>query len=123
MTAAKRQLVVSTVVVAFVIPLRVAMWCAGALGAKARATWLRARTAGVPIVAYVVTGLASLLVVSTVFYPVWDAGNLQTSWGGPTLVGAWLTHAALALAVLLVIALALALWRPPGTRSGKRRSL
>lgn len=117
-----RRLVVDTVVVAFVLPLRVAMWAACALGAKSSATRLRARTAGVPIVAYVVTGAVCLLVVSTVFYPVWDAGNLQDSWGGPTLVGAWATHFALALGVLLAVGLLFALWRPPGATSGKGRS-
>lgn len=57
---------------------------------------------------------------SGIFYPVFDAGDLRGSWGGPTLLGAWLVHLALSLAFLLVVALPFALWRPPMT--GKHRS-
>ena len=118
-----RQPVVSTVVVAFVLPLRVAAWAAGALGADSSATRLRALTVGVPIAAHVVTGVVWFpLLVSGIFYPVFDAGNLQNSWGGPTLVGAWGTHLALAFGLLLAVAFPFALWRPPGTISGKHRS-
>jgi len=121
--AAMRRPVVSTVEVAFVLPLRVAAWAAGALGADSRATRLRALTAGVPIAAYAVTGVVwFFLLHSGIFYPVFDAGNLQNSWGGPTLVGAWVTHLALALGLLLAVAFPFALWRPPGTISGKHRS-
>jgi hypothetical protein len=115
-----RRLVASTVVVAFVLPLRVAAWAADALGADSRATRLRALTTGVPIVAYVVTGAAWFpLSVSGIFYPVLDAGDLQNSWGGPTLIGAWVTHLALAAALLLAVAFPFALWRPPGVIARK----
>jgi hypothetical protein len=118
-----RRLVVSTVVVAVVLPLRVAAWAAGPLGAHTSATRLRALTAGVPIAAYVVTGVVWFpLLHSGIFYPVFDAGNLQNSWGGPTLVGAWATHFALALGLLLAVAFPFAVWRPPGTISRGHRS-
>ena len=113
----------STVVVAFVLPLRVAGWAVGALGADSSAARLRALTAGVPIAAYLVTGVAwFFLLHSGIFYPVFDAGDLPGSWGGPTLVGAWVTHLALAVGLLLAVAFPFALWRPPGTTSGKHRS-
>jgi hypothetical protein len=118
-----RRPVISTVVVAFVLPLRIAAWAAGALGAHSSATRLRALTAGVPIAAYVVTGVVRFFLLhSGIFYPVFDAGNLQNSWGGPTLVGAWVTHLALALGLLVAVAFPFALWRPPGTISRRHRS-
>ena len=117
-----RRPVFSTVGVAFVVPLRIVGWVAGALGAHSRARRLRARTAGVPVVAYVLTGLIWIpLLVSGVFYPVFDGRNLQHSWGGPTLVGAWVTHLTLAFGMLLAVAFLFALWRPPGTISRGRR--
>lgn len=117
-----RRLVVNSIVVAFVLPLRIAAWAAGGLGADRSATRLRALTAGVPIAAYAVTGVVWFFVLhSGIFYPVFDAGDLQNSWGGPTLVGAWVVHLALALGLLLVVAFPFALWRPPGT-TGKHRS-
>jgi len=118
-----RRPVVGTVVVAFALPLRVAARAAGALGADGSVTRLRALTVGVPIAAYVVTGVVwCLLLHSGIFYPVFDAGNLQNSWGGPTLVGAWVTHLALAFGLLLAVAFPFALWRPPGTASAKHGS-
>ena len=121
--AAMRRPVVSTVVVAFVLPLRVAAWAAGALGVDSSATRLRALTVGVPVAAYAVTGVVwFFLLVSGIFYPVFDAGNLQNSWGGPTLIGAWVTHLALAVGLLLAVAFPFALWRQPGTISRAHRS-
>ena len=123
MTAALRRLVVSTIVVAFVLPLRVAAWAAGGLGADRSAARLRALTAGAPIAAYVVTGVVwFFLLHSGIFYPVFDAGNLQNSWGGPTLVGAWVVHLALALGLLLVVAFPFALWGPRGMVSRRHHS-
>ncbi len=118
-----RRLVVNSIVVAFVLPLGIAAWSANGLGAYRSATRLRALTAGVPISAYILTGVAwFFLLHSGVFYPVFDAGDLQGSWGGPTLVGAWVVHFALALGLLLVLAFPFALWRPPGTTGGHRSS-
>ncbi len=118
------RLVVDSIVVAFVLPLRITAWAARGLGAGRSATQLRAVTAGVPIAAYVVTGAAwFFLLHSGIFYPLFDAGDLQGSWGGPTLVGAWAVHLALASGFLLIVAFPFALWgagrrdRPP-TRRG-----
>ena len=49
--------VVNTVVVALVIPLRIAAWAAGGQGVGCSAKRLRVLTAGVTIAAYVVTGV------------------------------------------------------------------
>jgi hypothetical protein len=117
-----RRLVVNSIVVAFVLPLHIAAWAAGGLGAERSVTRLRAVTAGVPVAAYIVTGVAWFFVLhSGIFYPVFDAGDLQNSWGGPTLVGAWVVHLALALGLLFVVAFPFARWRPPGT-TGKHSS-
>jgi hypothetical protein len=80
---------------------------------------LRALAAVVPVV------LAGYLVARGWLYPFWpdtigaighpftaDPG-LSGAWGGPTLVGAWLVHAMLALGMQVVcLALVRALYRP-----------
>jgi len=40
-----------------------------------------------------------------------DSANLNNSWGGPTLAGAWAVHLALGVALLLAVALPFALWQ------------
>ncbi|MGU3437379.1 hypothetical protein ACNHUS_30755 [Actinomycetes bacterium M1A6_2h] len=50
--------------------------------------------------------LVALTVVRGVFYPaVVRDGSYATSWGGPTLAGAWAVH--LAIGVLLTVAVGL----------------
>jgi hypothetical protein len=61
------RLVVNSVVVAFALPLCIAAWAAGGLGAGRSVAWF-------------------LLLHSGIFYPVFDAGDLQGSWGGRTLL-------------------------------------
>ena len=39
---------------------------------------------------------------NVLLYGLTDGGSTETSWGGPTLAGAWATHAAIALALLPV---------------------
>ena len=68
------------VVVAFVLPLRIAGWAASGLVADRRATQLRTLTAGVPVAAYVATGAAGSSLHGGIFYPLFDAGDLQNSW-------------------------------------------
>jgi hypothetical protein len=112
LTVAMPRPVVDPVVVEFALPLRIAAWAARGLGAHRSATQRRALTAGVPIAAYLVTGVAWFFLLHIgIFYPVFDAGDLQGSWGGPTLVGAWAVHLALASGFLLIVALPFALWR------------
>ena len=52
----------------------------------------------------VITGLAAL---NGFLYPLLDAHDYQHSWGGPTLIGAWAAHAALAVPLILATAWAL----------------
>ena len=58
---------------------------------------------------WLIVGLRSVL------YPVIAADDLQDSWGGPTLVGAWAVHLGLGVAILLAVSFVLAWWRPPLT--------
>ncbi len=52
------------------------------------------------------------------FYPVFDAGNLKNSLGGPTLAGAWVTHFAIGIGVLFGVALPFALLKSHTLPSG-----
>src|SRR5262249_27247866 len=85
-----------TLVVAAALPLRPGWGIGGGVGAAATAARLRELTAGVPLVAYIATGVVwALLLPNGVLYPVFDSSNLERSWGGPTLAGAWAVHLAL----------------------------
>jgi hypothetical protein len=114
---------IAAFVVAVALPARVASWIARALGADRVATRLRDLTSDVQIAAYVVTGLIWVpLVAIGVCYPATDAGNLQNSWGGPTLVGAWLTHLAGYVGVLLAVSSPFALRKRTRTACDTRPS-
>jgi hypothetical protein len=72
------------------------------------------RAGGVSVVSLVLTGPLWLIVVLRgVLYPLIGADDLQDSWGGPTLAGAWAAHFALVVAILLAVSFVLAWWRPP----------
>jgi hypothetical protein len=43
-----------------------------------------------------------------VLYPVVGLDDLEDSWGGPTLVGAWAVHLAIGVAALVVVSFAVA---------------
>ncbi|WP_246096056.1 hypothetical protein [Streptomyces botrytidirepellens] len=45
--------------------------------------------------------LAGQALFNALLYPLVDAHDYQRSWGGPTLVGAWLVHAAVAVPVVV----------------------
>src|SRR5215472_844451 len=107
----------ATVLVAAVLPVRIVSWIAAGAGAASVAGRLRALTHGIPAAAYVVTGLAWVpLVPDGILYPLFDSANLNHSWGGPTLIGAWAVHLALGLALLLAVALPFALWQRRSAR-------
>lgn len=66
-----------------------------------------------------------LLTFRGVLYPAFGADDLDQSWGGPTLVGAWVTHLVVGLAALGVASLAVALatgsrWSNVSDGSGPR---
>jgi len=54
-------------------------------------------SAGAGVVAWFLTLLAGLVLVRGLAYPLVAANAYETSWGGPTLAGAWAVHAALGL--------------------------
>ncbi|MEV0062380.1 hypothetical protein [Nocardia sp. NPDC050718] len=54
-------------------------------------------SAGTGLVAWFLTLLAGLVLIRGLAYPLVAANAYETAWGGPTLVGAWLVHAALGL--------------------------
>ncbi|GGN81711.1 hypothetical protein [Nocardia rhizosphaerihabitans] len=56
-------------------------------------------SAGVGIVAWFLIMLTALGLVRGLAYPLVAAGDYETSWGGPTLAGAWLVHAAVGLVI------------------------
>ena len=118
--AVMRLKIKGTVAVAAALPMRVASWIARAVGAAQTAGRLCRLTTGVPLAAYLATGVIwAFLLPNGVLYPVFDSANLNHSWGGPTLAGAWAVHFALGVGVLLVVALPFALWRPPQATSGR----
>ncbi|MGY4103237.1 hypothetical protein ACW2Q0_27305 [Nocardia sp. R16R-3T] len=52
--------------------------------------------------------LATIAVVRGIFYPLIADNDLEHSWGGPTLAGAWAVHALLGVGLLPVWGLVLA---------------
>lgn len=56
---------------------------------------------GLGLVAWFVTLISTQAAVNGALYPLLDAHDYEHSWGGPTLAGAWATHAALAVPVVV----------------------
>ena len=105
------------VLVAAALPIRIASQIAAAAGAARAARRLRAMTHGIPAAAYLATAIVWLpLVPDGIFYPLFDSANLDHSWGGPTLAGAWAVHLALGLGLLLAVALPFAVWQRRSAR-------
>ncbi|MEU6187935.1 hypothetical protein [Nocardia sp. NPDC047038] len=63
---------------------------------------------GVGLVTWFLAFLAALGAFRGVCYPLVASDDLEDSWGGPTLAGAWAVHAALGVGLLPVWLLALA---------------
>jgi hypothetical protein len=65
----------------------------------------------IPIDAYILTALVwALIIWRGAMYPAFGSEkHLSSSWGGPTLAGAWAVHFAITIGALLVVSLALAL--------------
>ncbi|MFE9957322.1 hypothetical protein [Micromonospora sp. NPDC005299] len=67
---------------------------------------LRYRLAGLPfeLVSFALLAPAwAIFIARGVLYPVFGADHLEQSWGGPSLVGAWLAHAIQGPPLLLII--------------------
>jgi len=70
--------------------------------------------AGVPFIALVLTAPLWLIVLLRgVLYPALGSSDLEHSWGGPTLIGAWAVHLVIGVVLLLAASLLLALWHRP----------
>jgi hypothetical protein len=70
----------------------------------------------------VITAPAWLLLATRgVLYPLFGSDDLDNSWGGPTLVGAWAAHFAVGVAVLLAVSFILAAFGSPGAARRPRR--
>jgi hypothetical protein len=104
----------NTLVVATALPAVIMAGIATATHRVELAARLRQRAVGVSVVSLVLTGPLWLIITwRGVLYPLTGADDLQDSWGGPTLVGAWAAHLGLGVAILLAVAFVLAWWRPP----------
>jgi ABC-type sugar transport system permease subunit len=65
---------------------------------------------GIPTVSYILTSLLWALIVwrGLLYSALGGAKNLRSSWGGPTLAGAWATHLAITVGALLAVSLVIA---------------
>ncbi|WP_067466539.1 hypothetical protein [Nocardia amamiensis] len=63
---------------------------------------------GVGLLAWFLAFLAVIAAIRGICYPLVASGNLEGSWGGPTLAGAWAVHALLGVGLLPVWLLVLA---------------
>jgi hypothetical protein len=106
-----------TAVIATALPAALLARVPGVGNRTDTAKRLRDWAALAPRVALVVTAPFWLLTIFRgVLYPALGADNLEQSWGGPTLVGAWVTHLAVGVGALVVVSLLLAVGtrRSPG---------
>jgi len=56
---------------------------------------------GLGLVAWFIVLISTQVAANGALYPLLDAHDYQHSWGGPTLAGAWATHAALAVPIVV----------------------
>jgi hypothetical protein len=102
-----------TLIVATALPAAIMAGIATAANRVELAARLRQRAVGVSAIVLILTGPLWLIVVLRgVLYPVIGADDLEDSWGGPTLAGAWAAHLGLGVAILLVASFVLAWWHP-----------
>jgi hypothetical protein len=112
----RRRLGANTLVVATALPALIMAGIAAGANRAELAARLRQRAVAVSVLFLALTGpLWLIIVLRGVLYPVIAADDLQDSWGGPTLVGAWAAHLGLGVAILLAVSFVLAWWRPPRT--------
>jgi hypothetical protein len=105
------RLSTNTLVVATALPAVIVAGIASAANRVELAARLRQRAGRVSFILTVPLWL--IVVLRGVLYPVVGADDLEDSWGGPTLAGAWAAHLGLGVAILLAVSFVLAWWRPP----------
>jgi hypothetical protein len=115
-----RSIVRQTAAIAAAVPAQVVALAAGGIGAHGQAERIRSWLDGVSALAYVLTTLLWVLVFwRGLLYPAFGgAKNLEESWGGPMLAGAWAVHLGITVAALFVVSSALALRQRGKTAPG-----
>jgi hypothetical protein len=103
----------NTIAIAAAVPAQGLAWVAERVGASDKGRRIKTWLDGIPPGAYLLTALLWALVIwRGVLYPAFDgAKNLRSSWGGPTLAGAWAVHLAIVIGALFVVSLLIALTR------------
>jgi hypothetical protein len=106
----RRSLINATIAIAAAVPAQGLAWVLGLARAchqrKRIKTWLD----GIPAVSYILTSLLwAFIVWRGSLYPAFGgAKNLRSSWGGPTLTGAWAVYLAITVGALLAGSLIIA---------------
>jgi hypothetical protein len=99
----------ATIVLATALPAVTLAGVAAAANREDIATGLRRWTAGVSRTALLVTAPLWLIVVLRgLLYPAFASRDLENSWGGPTLAGAWAAHLLIGIAALLTVSFVVA---------------
>jgi hypothetical protein len=103
----------NTIAIAAAVPAQGLAWVAERIGASDQGRRIKTWLNGIPPGAYLLTALLWALVIwRGVLYPAFGgAKNLRSSWGGPTLAGAWAVHLAIAIGALVAGSLLIALTR------------
>jgi hypothetical protein len=111
----RRSLINATIAVATAVPAQALSWVLGLARAYHQRERIKRWLDGIPPGGYVLTTvLWALIVWRALLYPAFGgAKNLRSSWGGPTLGGAWATHLAITVGALLALSLVIA-WASRG---------
>jgi ABC-type sugar transport system permease subunit len=106
----RRSLINSTIAIATAVPAQGLSRLLGLARACHQQERIRRWLDGIPTGSYVLTSLLWALIVRRgLLYPAFGgAKNLRSSWGGPTLAGAWAVHLAITVGALLAVSLVIA---------------
>jgi hypothetical protein len=106
----RRNLIDATMAIATAVPAQGLAWVLGRARASHQQERIKTWLDGIPAVSYILTSLLwALIVWRGLLYPTFGgAKNLRSSWGGPTLAGAWAVHLAITVAALLAVSLIIA---------------
>jgi hypothetical protein len=106
----RHNLINATMAIATAVPAQGLAWVLGLARACHQQERIKNWLDGIPIGSYLLTSLLwALIVWRGLLYPAFGgAKNLRSSWGGPTLAGAWAVHLAITVAALLAGSLIIA---------------